>query len=163
MSKITDDQLPKASYVGLTGFLTPKGEFYECPYMQHIAFSEKLYYIEVIKDKSLREKRERHEHEELFLNRMGYVAMGSKGWQNMSHIRFPSESYYSDSKSEILTIEQIQWFAQNFDRLDEEQQLFVARYMHLYVGTENGIDDEVEEQFGKLYMNKYPQYFQEVK
>jgi hypothetical protein len=162
LSRYSDNHFPQVSYLGLTGVLTPKGEFYECPYMQHIAFAEKLYYIEISKDKSLREQRGRFESEYTFLERMGYISMGSKGrgFHNLSHVRFPPKSWMNDdAEPKNVTIEQIQWFAHNFDMLDEAQQLFVARYMHLYVGKENGIDDQVEEQFYKLYMNKYPEYF----
>ena len=146
---------------GLTGFLDPNGTFYPCEYMKHIEFSNVMFAIALKKFPERKRSIDDRYYSD-FLERIGYISMGSNGCENMSHVHFPSKDIESTDEFFSVSEKQLQWFEDNFDKLDIGQQDFVAKYIHLYVNEDkydaNGYEysDKVEERFDKIYSQHVP-------
>lgn len=151
----------KCEKFGLTGFLDPDGQFYPCKYLEHLQFSNVMYAIALKKYPERKRSIEDRYYSD-FLERIGYISMGSNGCENMSHVRFPSKDIGSTDEFFPVSEKQMQWFEDYFDKLDIGQQDFVAKYIHLYVSEDRNdskyyeFSDKVEERFDKVYSQHVP-------
>lgn len=91
--------------LGLSGWLTPNGEFYMCNHGEHWKFA---------KENFNNAKEELHD--------LDYISMGSVGYEfnKYSHLSIPLNG---------LTEEQRQWFNVNYRYLDVEQKQIYEKYL----------------------------------
>lgn len=114
---------------GLTGWLTPEGEFIPCDYGKHHEFANLFmqnakYYAEKAQasiDRSLLQ------HNDEFLRRVkSYIPMGVQPGGSSSYIHF----HIDPAKLEaVVTDEQVEWFRANFNLLTDEQKKQVTDWV----------------------------------
>lgn len=90
---------------GLSGWLTPNGEFYKCEHGEHWKFANE--YLN---------------HDKDGLQELQYISMGSIGYdfEKSSHLFMPRDG---------LTEEQNNWFKTNYKYLDEEQKKIIDNFL----------------------------------
>ncbi|MFB0840982.1 hypothetical protein [Paenibacillus oleatilyticus] len=129
MSDIGLSMQGPVSRLGLTGYLSPDGEFFPCKYYTHSSFSEVMYAHAASKDKEIRRHRKLLERTEDFVRRIGYIAMGSKGpgYRGHGHVRFPASNHRCEADEYVakITDKQIKWLRSHYHELDENQQMWV--------------------------------------
>jgi hypothetical protein len=110
----------KNTRVGLTGWLTPDGNFIECEYGNHSEIAKEIMRVE--EDLRIRRILKGIKFDDKALKEFLFVPMGSKGegFEGCSYIFIPTEGRFTDF--------QMIWLKENYSNLDEIQQSLLDKW-----------------------------------
>ncbi|MEH7210224.1 hypothetical protein V7094_29135 [Priestia megaterium] len=114
---------------GLTGWLSPNGDFYPCNYGEHHELSSDIYQKnrEELGNERARISAERDRLVDVHtvLREIMWIPMGASGQGSTTLMDYVFVSYKG------MTDEQIAWFKENFDNLSPAQQEMVETYLEV--------------------------------
>lgn len=114
---------------GLTGWLSPIGDFYPCNYGEHNELSSVVYENNREQLRAVRSEisseRGRVVDVHTVLREVMWIPMGSSGQGSSTLMDYVFVSYKG------MTAEQLAWFEANFDRLSPAQQEMVETYIEV--------------------------------
>lgn len=115
---------------GLTGWLSPNGDFYPCNYGEHNELASVTYENNREKLKAVRAEisyeRGRVVDAHTVLREVMWIPMGSSGQGSTTLMDYVFVSYKG------MTEEQIAWFKNNFNDLSPAQQEMVEDYLEVF-------------------------------
>jgi hypothetical protein len=118
---------------GISGWLSPEGGLYRCPYYMHINTALKI--EEEKKIPSQYDINKRILHGEELLKKLGYIKFinsdNTKNADMNSFVFFPDDYFYSHNKK--VTKEQMIWIENNLDKLSENQIKIIYEKLYTYV------------------------------